>query len=181
MNRSLYAFAAAAMLAATVTATAHAGTSVDLRVSVGDRYEGATIAFRSEPRVVIVPDTKVYYVRDHDCDLYRYGRYWYFVENGYWYRAASWRGPFYHVRHTSVPRSVTGVPVKYRKHWKHGHNGPPSHAVAKGHYKNRHDRDRDRDRVVYRERVVVRDRDDDRDHNRDRDRDRDRSPRKHKH
>jgi hypothetical protein len=176
MNRSLYALAAAAVLAATVTATAQAGTSVDLRVSVGDRYEGATIAFRSEPRVVLVPDTKVYYVRDHDCDLYRYGRYWYFVEGDRWYRAASWRGPFYHVRYTSVPRSVIGVPVKYRRHWKNWkHDGPPSHAVAKGHYKNRHDRDRDR--VVYRERVVVRDRDDDR----DRDRDRDRSPKKHKH
>ncbi len=174
MNRSLYAFAAAAVLAATVTATAHAGTSVDLRVSVGDRYEGASIAFRSEPRVVLVPDTKVYYVRDHDCDLYRYGRYWYFVEDGYWYRAASWRGPFVHIRLASVPRSVSGVPVKYRRHWKH--SGPPDHAVARGHYKNR-DRDghRDRDRVVYRERVVVRDRDDDRDH------DRGKSPKKQKH
>lgn len=170
MNRSLYAFAAAAVLAATVTATAHAGTSVDLRVSVGDRYEGATIAFRSEPRVVLVPNTKVYYVRDHDCDLYRYGRYWYFVEDGYWYRSSSWRGPFVHVRVGSVPRSVSYVPVKYRRHWKH--NGPPNHAVAKGHYKDKHRGSHaDRDRVVYRERererVVVRD--DDRDDRRGKD------------
>jgi len=140
MKRSLHAFAAAAVLAATVTATAHAGTSVDFRISVGDRYDGATLAFRSEPEVVLVPDTKVYYVRDRDCDLYRYGRYWYFVEDGFWYRAGNWRGPFVHVRATSVPRSVAGVPVKYRRHWK---NGPPPHAVAHGYYK---DKDRDDDR-----------------------------------
>ncbi|HEU4725562.1 MAG TPA: hypothetical protein VFU59_09745 [Candidatus Eisenbacteria bacterium] len=142
MKRSLYAFAAAAVLAATLTTTAQAATSVDLRVSVGDRYDGATLAFRSEPRVVLVPDTKVYYVRDRDCDLYRYGRYWYFVEDGFWYRASSWRGPFVHIRVGSVPRSVVTVPVKYRRHWK---NGPPSHAVAQGYYKDR-DRDGDRDR-----------------------------------
>jgi hypothetical protein len=142
MKRSFYAFAAAAMLAATVTATAHAATSVDVRVSVGDRYHGATLAFRNEPQVVLVPDTKVYYVRNEDCDLYRYGRYWYFVEDGFWYRSASWRGPFLHVRYESVPRSVVYVPVKYRRHWR---NGPPSHAVAQGYYKNRDDR-RDYDR-----------------------------------
>lgn len=134
MKRSLYAFATAVVLAATVTATAHAATSVDVRVSVGDRYDGATLAFRNEPRVVLVPETKVYYVNDRDCDLYRYGRYWYFVEDGFWYRSASWRGPFLHIRTATVPRSVVMVPVKYRRHWK---QGPPSHAVAGGYYRNR--------------------------------------------
>ena len=133
MKRNLYALAVAAVLAATVTATAHAATSVDVRVSVGDPYHGATLAFRSQPDVVLVPDTKVYYVRDHDCDLYRYGRYWYFVEDGFWYRSANWRGPFVHLRTASIPRSVVSVPVKYRRHWK---GGPPSHAVAQGYYKD---------------------------------------------
>jgi hypothetical protein len=136
MKRSLYALAAAAMLAATVTATANAATSVDLRVSVGDRYHGATLAFTNEPEVVLVPDTKVYYVQHEDCDLYRYGRYWYFVEDGFWYRSTSWRGPFLHIRTATVPRSVVYVPVKYRRHWR---GGPPEHAVAQGYYKNRGD------------------------------------------
>ena len=140
MKRSLYAIAAAAVLAATITTTANAATSVDVRVSVGDPYHGATLSFRNEPEVVLVPDTKVYYVRDRDCDLYRYGSYWYFVEDGFWYRSATWRGPFRHVRSTTVPRSVGSVPVRYRRHWK---NGPPSHAVAQGYYK---DRDRYDDR-----------------------------------
>ena len=138
MKRNLYAFAAAALLAATVTATANAATSVDVRVSVGDPYNGATLRFSNEPQVVLVPETKVYYVRNRDCDLYRYGRYWYFVEDGFWYRSATWRGPFRHVRTGSIPRSVVMVPVKYRRHWK---NGPPSHAVAQG-----YDKDRDYER-----------------------------------
>ena len=135
MKRNFYALAVAAVLAATVSATAHAATSVDVRVSVGDRYHGSTLAFRSEPDVVLVPSTKVYYTRDEDCDLYRYGSYWYFVEDGFWYRSASWRGPFIHIRTTTVPRSVVYVPVKYRRHW----GGPPSHAVAQGYYKDRDD------------------------------------------
>ena len=136
MKRSLYAIAAAALIATAFTATAHAATSVDVRVSVGDRYHGATLAFRNEPEVVLVPDTKVYYVENEDCDLYRYGRFWYFVEDGLWYRSTTWRGPFLHVRMESVPRSVVMVPVRYRRHW----NGPPDHAVARGYYKNHESR-----------------------------------------
>jgi hypothetical protein len=137
MKRNLYALAAAALLAATVTATANAATSVDVRVAVGDPYRGATLTFSNQPDVVLVPDTKVYYVRNRDCDLYRYGTYWYFVEDGFWYRSASWRGPFRHVRDTTVPRSVVMVPVRYRRHWK---NGPPSHAVAQGYDRGYDDR-----------------------------------------
>jgi hypothetical protein len=137
MRRTVYAIAAAVLLSTAVATRADAGTSVDFRISVGDRYEGATLAFHKEPDIVLVPRTKVYYVRDEDCDVYRYGRYWYFVEQGHWYRARSWRGPFLHVRTATVPRSVRGVPVKYRRNW----NGPPAHAKAHGYYKDqRHDR-----------------------------------------
>jgi hypothetical protein len=136
MKRTVHAMLAAAVVAVTFAATAHAGTSVDFRISVGDRYRGATIEYRSEPDVVLVPRTKVYYVREQDYDVYRYGRYWYFIEEGRWYRASSWRGPFIYVRTATVPRSVRGVPVKYRRNW----TGPPRHAVARGHHKDgRHD------------------------------------------
>ncbi len=142
MKRSIHALVAAALLATTVAATAKAGTSVDFRISVGDHYRGATLELRSEPEVVMVPASKVYYVRDRDYDLYRYGRYWYFIEEGRWYRARSWRGPFLYVRSATVPRSVRHVPVRYRRRW----NGPPPHAVAHGYYKN----DRHAERVVER-------------------------------
>jgi hypothetical protein len=147
MKRNLYALAAAALLAVTVTATANAATSVDVRVSVGDRYHGTTLSFRNEPDVVLVPRSNVYYVQNEDCDLYRYGHYWYFVEDGFWYRSASWRGPFIHIRTLSVPRSVVYVPVKYRRHWK---GGP--HSMAQGYDRDNgrgndrgYGRDNDRD------------------------------------
>ena len=139
MKRSLYALAAAAALAVTLTASAQAATNI--RVSIGDRYEGATLTFRSQPRVVLVPSTRVYYVRDYDYDLYRYEGYWYYVDDGYWFRASSWRGPFVQIRLRSVPRLVVSVPKAYRRHWKH-----VSYSNA-GYYRSR-DRDhgwRDRD------------------------------------
>lgn len=107
---------------------AAAGTSADVRVRVGDPYRGASLEFQEEPAVVLVPTTKVYYVRDRECDLYRFGRYWYFVEDERWYRARTWQGPFLHLNATSVPKSVRTVPLNYRRHW----YGPPPRSVAQG-------------------------------------------------
>ena len=132
MKRWIYTLTALAVASfGAVTAPAQAATSVGISIQVGDAYRRASIDFRSEPEVVVVPATKVYYVRNYDSDLYRYGKYWYFVEGGYWYRARSWRGPFVHVHMNSVPRSVRTVPVNYRRNW----NGPPPHAVARGYDK----------------------------------------------
>jgi len=80
--------------------------------------------------VSLVPSTKVYYARDQECDLYRYGLYWYFLEDGLWYRARTWRGPFLHLQFTSVPRSVRNVPLNYRRHWP----GPPPLGPVQGGY-----------------------------------------------
>ncbi|HTK68859.1 MAG TPA: hypothetical protein VL857_03585 [Candidatus Eisenbacteria bacterium] len=164
MNRWTLGLAALVVAASTTVAMpAKAGTSVDVQIQVGDRYRGGEVVFRSEPDVVVVPSTRVYFVRDYNHDVYRYGSYWYFVDRDHWYRAHSWRGPFYHVRYSSVPRPICTVPVQYRRHWRQP--GPPSHAVAKGYYKEKgapnhynhdHDsnaransRDRDDDREAY--------------------------------
>lgn len=135
MKRSLYTVAAAAVLTAALTTSAQAAT--DIRVRIGDRHEGATLTFRSQPRLVAIPNTRVYYVRDYGYDLYRYGGYWYYVDDGYWYRASSWRGPFVQIRLRSVPHTVVSVPMKYRRHWRHVSYDNASY------YRSR-DRDRDR-------------------------------------
>lgn len=129
---SVLAAASAALIGA--ASPAKAETSVGIDIHVGDPYRGASIHFESAPRMVMVPDTKVYYVRDDgfDSDVYRYGRYWYFVEEGRWYRAASYNGPFTYIRVVSVPRAVRTVPVRYRRNW----NGPPPHAVARGYHRH---------------------------------------------
>jgi hypothetical protein len=151
------AFAVATVGFAALPASSKAETSVGVDINVGDPYRGGAIHFRSEPDLVLVPDTRVYYVRDYDHDVYRYGSYWYFIDDGRWYRARTYRGPFAYIHTASVPRSIVMVPASYRRHW----GGPPPHAVARGYRRNHDDRWVDRD-----------DRDRDRDGDRDRDRDR---------
>ena len=119
---------AACSLAA--VAPARAGTSVDIQLHVGDRYPGTDIVFHREPDVVVVPSSRVYYVRDYDHDLYRYGSRWYYCDGVNWYRSRSYGGPFLFIHYSNVPRAVYTVPVRYRRHWR---DWPPGHAY--GHYK----------------------------------------------
>ena len=150
MNRATFSFAALAVTAfLAAVPPVQAGTSVGVHIQVGDPYRGGSLVFHKEPDLVMVPQSRVYYMRNYDYDMYRYGSYWYFIDGGYWYRARSYRGPYVHISVKSVPRSVRYVPVKYRRHWK---NGPPPHAVARGYYKDkdRHPSHRDhRDRDHY--------------------------------
>jgi hypothetical protein len=91
--------------------------------------------------MVVVPGSTVYVVNDARCDydFFRYGVYWYIWNDGYWYRARSYRGPFAVVEARYVPNRIWNVPARHWKH--HPHGGPPG--LAK---KNRHD-----DVVVMRE------------------------------
>jgi len=121
-------------------ANAHTDVSVDLHI--GQPYHGPRLVFEDEPDVVIVPGTRVYYVRDYDYDLYRYGSYWYYNYDGGWYRARRYNGPFTYVGFRAVPRAVTVVPVRYRRHCRDA-DAPPGHAY--GHYKEDRGERGDRD------------------------------------
>lgn len=123
-------------------APARAGTSVSVNLRIGEPYPGGTLVFEQQPDVVLVPDTRVYYIRNSDYDVFRYGKYWYLCDDGVWFRARSVRGPFLHIAFTTVPRSVVYVPERHWKHWRDGH---PGRGYARGHYKDRDDR---RDVVV---------------------------------
>ena len=108
---------------------------------IGQPYHGPRLVFEREPDVVLVPGTRVYYVRDYDYDLYRYGSYWYYNYDGGWYRARRYNGPFTYVGYRGVPQAVSYVPVRYRRHWREA--DAPGHAY--GHYKeDRGDRREDR-------------------------------------
>jgi hypothetical protein len=126
MKRILMTAAALASLAfAAAPSTTQAATSVGVSIHIGDPYRGGSFHFRSEPDVVLIPGSQVYYVDDYDeygydgydGDLYRYGSWWYLIDDGYWYRARSYRGPFVHVSFRSVPRYVYSVPTRYRRNW----------------------------------------------------------------
>lgn len=99
------------------------------------------IVFEAAPQVVIVPQTRVEYVPVvTDYDMYRYGKYWYVNQDGYWYRSRSYRGPFKHVSYGHVPRAVVVVPADYRHH-----PNRPKHVKHKNKYKQHHKHKHDHD------------------------------------
>lgn len=117
-------------------ALARAGTSVDLNIRIGDAPPPPVVIVREEPALMMVPGTTVYVCDDHRVgyDCFRYGVYWYVFNDGYWYRARGYRGPFVAIQTRYVPRAVINVPPK---HWRrHPHGGPPGqmkkHAVYVG-------------------------------------------------
>lgn len=127
---------ALAVAIGTPLAPARAATSVSINLRIGDPYPGGQLRFEHRPDVVVVPNTRVYYVRNADYDVFRYGKYWYLCDDGIWFRARTVRGPFRHIAFTTVPRSVIYVPAKHWKHWRsHSDRG-----YARGHQKQRADR-----------------------------------------
>ncbi|HEV8128145.1 MAG TPA: hypothetical protein VGQ14_00665 [Candidatus Eisenbacteria bacterium] len=74
--------------------------------------------FTVEPRMRIIPDTDVYYIRDaSDYDLYQFEGTWYLNDSGDWYRASSWRGPFARIDVNTIPYEIATVPAGYRRNW----------------------------------------------------------------
>jgi hypothetical protein len=68
---------------------------------------------------------------DYGYDVFRYGVYWYVFDDGYWYRARTYRGPFVVVSARYVPAAVINVPPRY---WRHPHGGPPGLMKKRGDY-----------------------------------------------
>jgi hypothetical protein len=98
----------------------HAPT-VQAQVSVNVNIGPPPILFPAPPRVVIVPDTRVYYVPDINYNVFVYENRYYSFHEGGWFFATSHSGPWVVVPVERVPRAVVGVPVKYYK-------VPPGHA-----------------------------------------------------
>ena len=96
------------------------------------------VIWRSEPRVIVVDDVQV--VDDDRCgdDVFRSDSMWWRLSGGYWYRSASWRGPWIGVDVRRVPERVLVVPAR---HWKHH----PRHSrrtviVVRDHERDHHGR-----------------------------------------
>jgi hypothetical protein len=166
------------LFAASGAKPADAYVSVDVRLHFGSDH---SFWFEREPVFVPVPHSYVHYAAHDECDIYRYGD-WYYVNNGaQWYRARGFRGPFVPITYVAVPRPIVVVPAHYRRfanrYWTHD----PWASRWKGRavryerdvrYDDRYSRNdrydrndrgrRDRDRDERRWRSGDRDRDDDR-------------------
>ena len=124
MKRSVL-FGALLALAAAGPALAETRTSWTVQLNIGNAPPPPAIMYREAPPVVVVPGSSVYVVNDdrYDCDMFRYGVYWYVWNDGYWYRARNYRGPFRVIEARYVPATIWNVPDRRWKH--HPHGGPP--------------------------------------------------------
>ena len=88
-----------------------AGAQVSVNVNVGP----PPIIFPAPPRVVVVPQSPVYYAPATSYNVFFYGnRYWSFHE-GAWFVTPSHAGPWTFVPVAQVPGPVLAVPVRYYK------------------------------------------------------------------
>jgi hypothetical protein len=134
MKRALLLTAALTVLLGLGTPARQAQAAVSVGLSFGSgRHGGFSLNFSSRPNVVLVPSSRVYYVSDLDQDLYCYGNEWYYVDDGAWYMAPSYNGPFVQIAFTSVPYEIRSVPVRYRRHW----NGYTAPVYRQPTYRNR--------------------------------------------
>jgi hypothetical protein len=104
------------LLGQTVPAQAQTQTWFGFQVGVSDGSPPPPPVFRSEPRVIVVNDVQV--VDDDHCsdDVFRTENTWWRLRGGYWYRSASWRGPWASVDVRRVPDRVLVLPARTWKH-----------------------------------------------------------------
>ena len=130
---------AAALVAMSLAQPLHAETQTwfGFQVGVSGGSAAPLVVLRSEPHYVVVND--VYVVDDARCDddVFRADNLWWRLRGGYWYRAASWRGPWVAVDVRRVPERVLVVPAR---HWKHHprHDGRRVVVVNDHHDNGRH-------------------------------------------
>jgi len=116
--RKLSLFASLCILATSLVATAPAHAQ-DVHANVRLNTGGSHIYYDNEPNVVLVPGTRVYYSPYGNDDVYRYRNSWYVNRGGMWYRANSYRGPYYVTRH--VPYQIMNVPSDWRDQYRRDH------------------------------------------------------------
>jgi hypothetical protein len=143
MKRHTLAALTLTALAFALPAVAGARTYFGFEVGVGNAPPPPVIEYRYRPSVMLVPRSNVYVVEDtpYDYDQFRYGNYWYVVDDGYWYRSRSYRGPFRVVDVRYVPRPIFMVPAK---HWKHPKVAYRDDRYDDRRYNRNGDRDNDR-------------------------------------
>ena len=82
--------------------TAHAAVSVNIGVNIP-----------APPQFVVVPGTPVSYAPAVPANYFLYGGRYYVFNNGAWYSARGYNGPWVVVGPQYVPRPLLSVPVRY--------------------------------------------------------------------
>jgi len=118
---------------AAAPAFAEIETYFGFQVGIRNAPPPPMVAFEAEPKLIRVPESRVYVVRrsEFDRDLFHYGGAWFLYSDGFWYRGSSYSGPFRALDVRVVPSAVLRVPPQRWKH--HPHGGPPGLARKASH------------------------------------------------
>jgi len=97
-----------------LAAPAFARTNFSINVGIGFPAPPQHL-FYGRPPLVLVPGTPVYYVDESEFpyDCFLVDGYYYLDYDGSWYRAESYRGPWFGIRAEFVPRPIFYVPHRY--------------------------------------------------------------------
>jgi len=101
---------AGAAIAAVMGFSEPARAEVSVSINIGP----PPIVVAEPPTVVLVPQSKVYFVPDPQVDVFFYGGYWWSPRGERWYRAQAYKGPWVVMERTRVPRAVIYMPRDYR-------------------------------------------------------------------
>jgi len=104
------------------------------QVSVNINLGPPPIVVAEPPVVVMVPQSRVYFVPDPHVDIFFYGGYWWSPRGEVWYRAKAYNGPWGVITQTRVPRAVVYMPRDYRARYER------ERPVPYGQWKKEHER-----------------------------------------
>ncbi len=127
--RNSYLLPIAALFALLVPGIGTAHAEVSININLGP----PPIVVAAPPEMVMVPESRVYFVPDPQIDIFFYAGYWWSPRGSRWYRARAYEGPWVHLAPVDVPRAVIYMPRDYRTryanaprypygHWKQEHH-----------------------------------------------------------
>ena len=111
---------AGAAIAAAFGFSEPARAEVSVNINIGP----PPIVVAEPPAVVMVPQSRVYFVPDPHVDVFFYGGYWWSPRGEQWYRARAYKGPWGVMERHRVPRSVIYVPRDYRARYERERHVP---------------------------------------------------------
>jgi hypothetical protein len=123
MKRTLWlSLLSIAVLATPALAETH------VQVNIGLAPPPPVIVRHRMPPPVFVSEARVYVVDADDVpyDCFRFGAFFYVYNDGWWYRAPRYGGPYRAIEERYVPAQIWNVPEGRWKH--HPHGMPPGQA-----------------------------------------------------
>lgn len=118
---------------------------VNVNINIGP----PAVVVAEPPEMIVVPHTMVYFAPDASVELLFHAGYWWTPNQGRWFRAQAYDGPWVVVEPRRVPVEIVRLPRDYRR--AHVHHKRIPHGHLKKHYESRH-RDRRHGRGEWKDR-----------------------------